>query len=110
MVHAYLFGKDRMVPLPAVILLFVIVAASLLISNAIRGRLTDEHPDAAEKYGLDSSLPKTGIGYLMLSEAFIWGGAVHSLNDATMVRLVWSARAAQLLFILALAATWFLSA
>lgn len=110
MVHAYMFGKDRMVPLPAVILLFAVVVANFLVWNAIRGRLTDEHPATAEKYGIDTAIPQSGLGNLMVRQAFVWGGEVHSLNDDALVRLIWLARATQILFFLALVATWFLSA
>jgi hypothetical protein len=105
--HAYLFGQDRTVPIPAIILLVAVVAADFLIGIAIRSRLRDRYPGMAKKYGIGGSF--AGIARLGRVMSLLWGADIHALGDGTMTKLVWSARTAQCLFLISLAMIWFLS-
>jgi hypothetical protein len=107
--HAYLFGRERMVSVPVVILLVAVVAANFWIGSAIQNRLNDQYPATAKKYGLiGGPFSNKGLASLALTLFFLWGTDSYSLSDGAMTRLVWSARAMQCLFIILLAMTWFL--
>jgi len=108
--HAYLFGHERVVSVPVVILQVVVVVANLWIGSVIQNRLNDRYPATAKKYGMiGSPISNRGLMSLALTLSFLWGADSYSLGDRTLTKLVWSARAVQCLFVILLAVDWLLS-